>query len=298
MPVILLAVSFITFALGTYGPGDPVQVLLGQHTNPEVVERIRHQRGLDSPFIEQYLSYVWNALQGDFGESYKYRGEAVSDVIAQKVWVSSQLGFVAIVIAMGIGIPLGLLAAMKHGTWADTAVVGMTLIGVSVPSFVLGPILLWILVSRMHLLPAAGWNGIFDSRIIMPAIVLGLGPIAGITRQMRAAVLEVISQDFVRTARSKGLAESVVMVRHILRNALIPVFTLAGLMLGGVVEGAFITETIFGIPGIGRLAVDSITARDYPIIMALTLLVAVCYIVANLAVDIGYTFLDPRIRTN
>ncbi|MDO8670147.1 MAG: ABC transporter permease, partial [Dehalococcoidia bacterium] len=213
-------------------------------------------------------------------------------------WVSSQLGFVALVIAVVLGIPLGLLAAFKHGTWADSAVVGATLVGLSIPSFIAAPILLWALVSNLHLLPSAGWNGIFDLRLIMPALVLGIPPVAVITRQTRAAMLEVITQDYVRTARSKGLPERAVLFRHVLRNALIPVFTLIGLSMGGLVEGAFITETIFGIPGIGRLGFESITARDYPVIMALTLLVAVAYIFASLAVDIGYTFLDPRIRTD
>ncbi|MBI2863822.1 MAG: ABC transporter permease [Chloroflexi bacterium] len=298
LPLVLLVVSFITYGLGFYGPGDPVEILLGQRTNPEVVERIRHEKGLDRPFIVQYGDFVWNALQGEFGESYKYRGQAVNELIAEKVWVSSQLGFVALVIAVVLGIPLGLLAAFKHGTWADTAVVGATLIFISVPSFIVAPILLWTLVSSLHLLPSAGWNGIFDLRLVMPALVMGIPPVAVITRQTRAAVLEVVAQDYVRTARSKGLYERVVVLRHILRNALIPVFTLIGLSMGGLVEGAFITETIFGIPGIGRLGFESITSRDYPVIMALTLLVATTYVLASLAVDIGYTFLDPRVRTD
>jgi len=269
---------------------------MGQHSNPEVVARIRHERGLDRPFFEQYFRYVWRALHGDFGQSYKFQGQPVASVISRKVWVSAQLGLVALGISIVIGIPLGLLAAVKQGTWPDTAIVSVTLVGVSLPVFVTAPALLFLLAYKLHLLPSYGWGGIFDARIIMPALVLGIPPVAGLTRLMRASTLDVVGQDYVRTARAKGLLERTVLSRHVGRNAILPVFTVIGLSLATLVEGAFITETFFGIPGIGRLAVDSMFARDYPVIMALTLLVAVAYIIANLVVDIGYTFLDPRIR--
>ena len=295
-PVLLIAVSFFTFALGHYGPGDPVQVLMGQHSNPEVVARIRHERGLDRPFFEQYLRYVWKALHGDFGESYKFQGQSVGELIPRKVLVSAQLGLAALAFSIVVGIPLGLLAAVKQGTWLDTAIVSATLLGVSSPVFVTAPALLFLLAYKLHLLPSYGWGGFFDARIIMPTLVLGIPPVAGLTRLMRASTLDVIGQDYVRTARAKGLWERTVLSRHVARNSILPVFTVIGLSLATLVEGAFITETFFGIPGIGRLTVDSLFARDYPVIMALTLLVAVAYIIANLVVDIGYTFLDPRIR--
>jgi len=295
-PVLLLAVSFFTFALGHYGPGDPVQVLMGQHANPEVVARIRHERGLDRPFLEQYLRYVWKALHGDFGESYNFQGQSVGELIPRKVWTSAQLGLAAFLISIVGGIPLGLLAAAKQGTWPDTAIVSATLLGVSSPVFVTAPALLFLIAYKLHLLPSYGWGGFFDARIIMPALVLGIPSIAGLTRLMRASTLDVIGQDYVRTARAKGLRERTVLGRHVARNAILPVFTVIGLSLATLVEGAFITETFFGIPGIGRLTVDSLFARDYPVIMALTLMVAVAYVIANLGVDIGYTFLDPRIR--
>ncbi len=295
-PVLILAVSFFTFALGHYGPGDPVQVLMGQHSNPEVVARIRHERGLDRPFLEQYLRYMWGALHGDFGESYKFQGQSVGELIPRKVWVSAQLGFAALAISIAVGIPLGLLAAVKQGSWLDTGIVSVTLVGVSSPVFVTAPALLFLLAYKLHFLPSYGWGGLFDARIIMPAFVLGIPPIAGLTRLMRASTLDVVGQDYVRTARAKGLLERTVLSRHVARNAILPVFTVIGLSLATLVEGAFITETFFGIPGIGRLTVDSLFARDYPVIMALTLLVAVAYVIANLAVDIGYTVLDPRIR--
>jgi len=296
LPILLLAVSLTTFALGLYGPGDPVQVLLGQHTNPEVVARIRNERGLDRPFLVQYADYVWKDLHGDFGESYKYRGQPIGRLIGKRIMVTIQLNLVSLMLAVAIGIPLGVGAALRRNTWLDRLVILFTVGGISAPTFVVAPILMWLFARQLRILPAGGWEGIFSRRIIMPVIVLSLGPIAVLTRQTRASMLEVIRQDYIRTARAKGLTEWMVVIGHALRNALIPISTIVGLMLAGLVEGAFITETLFGIPGIGSLGVEALFARDYPLIMALTLIVAVAYILANLLVDIGYTFLDPRIR--
>lgn len=296
MPVLLVAVSVITFALGQYGPGDPVEVLMGQHNNPDVVERIRHERGLDQPFFEQYANYVWNALHGDFGESYKYRGETVTSLLLGRIFVSAQLALVALLISVGVGVPLGLLAALRQGTWMDLSVVSGALLFYATPAFITAPIFLYGLAYNMHLLPSSGWGGILDMRIIMPALVMGLPGVAVLVRLMRASTMDVIGQDYVRTAEAKGLGRGVVVFRHICRNALLPIFTVVGMSLAGLVEGAFITETFFGIPGVGRLTVDSLFARDYPIIMAMGLIVAIAYIMSNLIVDIGYTFLDPRIR--
>jgi len=296
LPVILLVVSFVTFVLGQYGPGDPVQVLLGRRTNPDVVARIRHERGLDRPLMEQYVGYMGGVLRGDFGESFQYQGQPVGSLIFGKIGVSVQLGFAAMLIAVVAGVPLGLLAAVKQGSWLDTALVSATLFFYSMPVFITAPVLIIVLALNLHLVPVSGWGGLFDARIFMPALVLGIPSIAGLTRIMRASTLEVLSQDYVRTARAKGLTELIVMRRHVARNALIPIATVIGLSLAGLVEGAFITETLFGIPGIGRLAVDSLFARDYPVIMALTLIVALAFVIANLAVDVTYAVLDPRIR--
>jgi len=296
LPILLVAISMITFALGLYGPGDPVLVMLGQHANPEAAARVRHELGLDRPFLVQYADYVWKALHGDFGESLKYRGQPVGRLIAQRLWVSAQLNMAVLAIGIVVGIPLGIIAALRRNTWLDYLVVSLTIGGISLPTFVIAPILMWLLARQFRLLPSGGWEGIFSSRIIMPAMVLSTGPIAVFARQTRASMLEVIQQDYVRTARAKGLTERTVILGHVLRNALIPLFTIFGLMLGGLVTGTFITETIFGIPGIGRLALDAFFSRDYPVIMAGTLVVAIAYISANLLVDVGYSFIDPRIR--
>lgn len=295
-PVVLFTVTFSTFVLGNYGPGDPVQVLMGQHNNPEVVERIRKEKGLDRPFYIQYADYVRGVLRGDLGESFKYSGEPVRDLLLRKIGVSVQLGLVAMFISLAVGLSFGLMTALNQGKWIDPAAVSTALFLSSVPVFILVPILVLVFSRWLHLLPSYGWGGVLDAKIIMPAMVLSLGPVGGLTRLMRASTLEVIGQDYVRTAYSKGLAEGKILRDHIARNAILPIFTVVGMSLATLVEGAFITETLFGIPGVGRLAVESFFARDYPVIMAFGLIVAISYFVANLLVDIGYAFIDPRIR--
>lgn len=296
VPVVLLVVSFVTFALGNYGPGDPVSVLAGQHRDPEVIARIKEHRGLDDPFFVQYGRYVWNAAQGDLGESFTFRGEPVSSLIAGKIWVSAQLGLAAMIVSVVGGVPLGLIAALNQGRWVDPVIVATTLFFVSIPVLVTAPILALIFVVWLDVLPSGGWGGFFDMRILMPALVMGVPGIAVLTRLMRASTLDVLGQDYIRTARAKGLREWTVRRRHIARNSIIPIVTVVGLSLGDLVTGAFITEQLYGIPGIGRLAVDSIFNRDYPVIMALVLLIAVSFVLANLLVDVFYAFLDPRIK--
>ena len=296
VPFLLLIVTFITFALGRFGPGDPVQVLMGQYSNPEAVQRIRQQRGLDDNVFAQYSRYVRDIFRGDFGESFKYRGRTVAELIQKRIRVSVQLGLAALIISLGLGIPLGLFAALKQGTWLDTAVVTLALLGQSLPVFLTAPSLLLIFALWLKVLPTHGWGGIFDTRIILPAIVIGVPGVAIVTRLTRASTLDVISQDYVRTARAKGLTELLVRRRHILRNALVPVWTNVGFSMAGLVSGAVIVETFFGIPGMGLLAVESLFARDYPVIMALTLVGTTVFVLANLIVDLTYPLLDPRIR--
>ena len=295
-PILLLIVALITFLLGTYGPGDPIEILQGQYNNPEVVERIREQRGLDRNVFVQYGIYVKNVLQGDLGESFKYRDRTVAELIGKRIWVSAQLGLAASIISLALGIPLGLYTAMKQGTWIDVTTVSITLFFMSLPVFITAPVLLLTFGLWMGILPIQGWGGFFDTRVVMPALVLGIPGVAVMTRLTRASTLDVLSQDYVRTARAKGLGEFLVRRRHILRNSLIPVFTVVGLSLATLVEGSFITEAYFGIPGIGSLAIESFFSRDYPVITALVLIIAAAFVVANLIVDIGYRFLDPRIR--
>ncbi len=296
LPFLLLIVSLVTVALGTYGPGDPVEVRLGTRANPETVARLRQQMGLERPFFVQWGDYVRKAVKGDFGESYTFRGQTVSGLVAKKIWVSAQLTFAAMFIGIGLGIPLGLLAALKQGTWLDGALVSFALFFNATPVFITAPVLIILFALKLHLVPTGGWDGLFSTQIIMPALVMGLPGIAGLARMTRASALEVLGQDYIRTARAKGLTEFTIQVRHVLRNALIPVITILGLSLAGLVEGAFITETIFGIPGIGRLAVESIGQRDYPVIMALTLIPACALVMAVLISDILYAVVDPRIR--
>ncbi len=296
LPFLLLIISLITFALGLYGPGDPVLVMMGQHANPEAADRVRHELGLDRPFIVQYADYVWNALHGDFGESLKYRGQPVGRLMAKRLTVTVQFNVVVMAVGLAVGIPLGILAALNRNNAIDYLIVSLTVAGISLPVFAIAPMVMWFLAVRLHLLPSGGWEGIFSRRIIMPTLVLSIGPAAVFVRQTRANVLEVLDQDFVRTARAKGLREYTVIAVHALRNALIPLFTIFGLMLGGLVGGGIITERIFGIPGIGNLVWDAFGARDYPVIMAYTLLVAMAYTLANLFVDVCYRFVDPRIR--
>jgi len=296
LPVILLIVSFITFALGRFGPGDPVEVLMGQYADPEVVERIREQRGFNDHIFIQYGRYIKNISRGDFGESFKYRGRTVSELLRKKMWVSAQLNIAALFLSVSIGIPLGLFSALKQGTIWDTGTVAFTLLGQSIPVFLTAPLVLIVFALKLDILPTHGWGGLFDTHVILPAVVMGVPGIAIITRLTRASTMEVISQDYIRTARAKGLSEFTVQRRHVLRNAMIPVITMLGFSLAGIAFTSFIVERFFGIPGIGNLFIESIFARDFPIINAVIIIGTTMFVLANLIVDLIYPWLDPRIR--
>ncbi len=296
LPAILLIVSFITFALGRFGPGDPVEVLMGQYADPVVVERIRQQRGFNDNIFVQYGRYVKNVVQGEFGESFKYRGRTVSELLKKKMWVSAQLNLAALFLSVSLGVPLGLFAALRQGTFWDTGTVAFTLLGQSIPVFLTAPVVLLVFALKLDILPTHGWGGLFDTRVILPAIVMGVPGIAIITRLTRASTLEVIGQDYIRTARSKGLSELTIQRRHVLRNAMIPVITMLGFSLAGLAFTSFIVERFFGIPGIGNLFIESIFARDFPIINAVIIIGTSMFVIANLMVDLIYPWLDPRIR--
>lgn len=296
LPVILLIVSFITFALGRFGPGDPVEILMGQYNDEQVIERIREQRGFNDPILVQYGRYIKDVVRGDFGESFKYRGRTVSELLKKKMWVSAQLNIAAISLSLVVGIPLGLFAALRQGTLWDTGTVAFTLLGQSIPVFLTAPVVLLVFALKLDILPTHGWGGLFDTRVILPAVVMGVPGIAIITRLTRASTLEVISQDYIRTARAKGLSEFTVQRRHVLRNAMIPVITMLGFSLAGIAFTSFIVERFFGIPGIGNLFIESIFARDFPIINAVIIIGTTMFVAANLIVDMIYPWLDPRIR--
>ena len=296
LPVILLIVSFITFALGRFGPGDPVEILMGQYNDEQVIERIREQRGFNDPIFVQYGRYIKDVVRGDFGESFKYRGRTVSELLKKKMWVSAQLNIAAISLSLVVGIPLGLFAALRQGTLWDTGTVAFTLLGQSIPVFLTAPVVLLVFALKLDILPTHGWGGLFDPRVILPAVVMGVPGIAIITRLTRASTLEVISQDYIRTARAKGLSEFTVQRRHVLRNAMIPVITMLGFSLAGIAFTSFIVERFFGIPGIGNLFIESIFARDFPIINAVIIIGTTMFVAANLIVDLIYPWLDPRIR--
>ena len=296
LPVMMLAVSLVTFILGMYGPGDPVRVMLGARYDEEVAHRIREDLGLNRPFHVQYGDYMWGFVQGDFGESFRYRGQPVRDLIVPKMWVSAQLSIAAMAISLSLGLPLGFYIAHKQGRWQDPAAVTIALVLMSIPVMVTVPALLWVGCLKTDLTPCSGWNGIFDVRIVIPAITMGIPGVAGLMRLMRASTLDIMGQDFVRTARSKGLNTITVDSRHVFRNAMIPIVTVLAFSLAGLIGGAFITERIMGIPGIGSFAVESIFNRDYPVIMAITLIGAIAFVMANLLADVAYAFIDPRIR--
>ena len=296
-PFVLFAVSFVAFVVTRLGPGDPISVAAGQFRDPAAFERVRAARGLDKPIVEQYAIYIKNLLtEGDLGESYRFRGTPVSEIIFPKMWVSAQLGFVALLITFGFGVPVGVLAALRQGTWMDPASISAFLFFQSVPVLVTVPVMLLVFVLKLGWFPAGGWDGIFSKNIVIPALALSLPGVAGVARLTRATTLAVLVEDYVRTARAKGLHEFTVISRHVVRNALLPLTTVIGLSLVTLLEGAFFAETLLGIPGIGRLAFESVTGRDYDVILGLTLVLATAFITANIVIDIGYTFIDPRVR--
>ena len=297
LPFLLLIVTFITFVLLRVGPGDPVQVWQGQNQNEEARARVRAELGLDAPVVVQYLRYVEGIVTRlDFGESFQYRNTSVRELLAKRIPVSFQLNLAAIIITLGVGIPVGLFAALRQGTGWDNVVVAVALAFQSLPVFITAPLLLLVFALRLDWLPTSGWDGFFSPKIIMPAVVMGVPGIAIVVRLVRASVLDVLGQDYIRTARAKGLNERVVRYRHILRNAMIPVVTSFGFTIAGLAGGTFIVEIYFGIPGVGLFSIESLFARDYPVVMAFAIISTALFMLANLVVDLMYPLLDPRIR--
>ncbi|QQA42464.1 ABC transporter permease [Pelagovum pacificum] len=293
--LILLAV----YALAFYGAGDPIKLIFERAPgdvayDPERIEAIRERAGLNDPFLEQFGRYVLNVVQGDFGNSL-ISGRSVTTMIKSAAPVSMQLGILAIALTALVAIPLGLIAGLNQNTHLDYWILGSALFLWAIPAYVAGPIMMVLLIL---LLPDAqipyGWGGILDTRIILPLIVLAFQPIALIVRQTRAAVIEIMGEDFVRTARAKGITERQVAMRHILRPILTPVITQLGLIMITLVNGAIFVELVFGLPGLGRMTVQALTSSDYPVILAVTLIASFLVMAANLMVDLAYPLLDPR----
>jgi peptide/nickel transport system permease protein len=292
----MLVIAFIVFVLGIYGPGDPIEVMLGNNYTEELANSLREKKGLNDPVFIQYARYVTNSLKGDFGESYKYPGKSVSELLAPKLVVSGKLFLISIFISTFIGIPLGFYSAIKQGTIFDPLVVSFTLVVYAMPVFLTAPLLIIIFALNLGWVPVSGWGGFWDVRVVLPAITIGLPGVAVITRLMRASTLDVLGQEFITFAKAKGVSYRDVIIKHVGKNAIIPVVTVLGLSFSGLLGGALIVELIFGIPGVSRFALDAIFSRDYPIIMALTLIGTASLVVANLIVDLLYVLLDPRIR--
>jgi ABC-type dipeptide/oligopeptide/nickel transport system permease component len=295
---VLFSLSFLTFVIGRLVPGDPIQVLMGPRRDPETYARLRHLYGLDQPLLQQYATYVAGLLRGDFGLSFRYEGRPVRDIIAQGVGISLGVGGLALLVSVLAGVPLGVIAALRPDTWLDRIIIGSMLALYAVPSFVLIPII-WTINLALYRaglpsLPQAGWGT--PAHLVLPVLVLAAANVGYIARLTRSAMLEVLRDDYVRTARAKGLPERLVVTRHVLRNALLPVLTLLGPATAFLVTGAFVVENLFNIPGLGRISVEAIGQRDYPVIQGTTIILGVAVVVMNTVTDILYSVFDPRIK--
>ncbi|HLF79612.1 MAG TPA: ABC transporter permease [Dehalococcoidia bacterium] len=314
VPPVLLIVSFFTFALVRLGPGDPILVAAGQFRDPEAFERIRAARGLDKPLYEQYFIYLKNVVtKGQLGESFRFKGVDVSEIVFPAIWRSAQYNTIALAITLGVGIPLGVYAARNQGTWRDPTAISIFLLLESIPAVIMVQLILLVFALELGILPASGWPrdcplvlpglprnyeciGVASREAIIPIIALSLGGVAGWARFTRAFTLDVMKEDYVRTARSKGISEMAVMTRHVLRNAMLPLTTMLGFAFLGLFTGSFFVETLTGIPGYGRLTLEAVNGRDYDLLLAITTIGATLFLVMTIVIDIAYTFIDPRIR--
>jgi len=291
---VLIGISVLTFLMLHLVPGDPVLIFAGDKPlTEERAAQIRHQLGLDRPLWVQYWDYASHALRGDLGVGLRSQ-RPVLDSIVEALPSTLELTFAALLVAAIVGVILGIIAAVAHSTWLDTAAMSFALLGVSVPVFYSSLLLILFFSFRLGWFPATGQGGL--ERLVLPATALGLASAAALARLVRSSMLEVLSQEYIVTARAKGLARGAVIMRHALKNALIPTVTMLGLQLGALLGGAVVTETIFSRPGLGRLAIDAIAGRDFPLIQGTVLFAAVTYVLVNLVVDVLYAAIDPRIR--
>ena len=312
VPPTLFAVLLITFALTQAAPGDPVRIITGSRTpDPEVAQAIREEFGLDGSFVERFSDYTWNLVtEGDLGPSYFFRSpqRSVQELLGDRIWISTQLGLIAFALVFLLGIPIGIFAALHRGTWKDPFSIGAVMLFDAIPVVVFIPILTWLLVFVLDDVLRNIFFGLggFDvpsvwisgnaASYIIPVTALTLPGLAGTARFVRTSVLHVMNEDYVRTATAKGLTPRVVLWRHILRNAMLPLSTVIGLSIVGVVTGAILTETLYGVPGVGSFIFRSIGQRDFNVLLGFTLLVATLFVLVNLVTDVVYIFIDPRIR--
>jgi ABC-type dipeptide/oligopeptide/nickel transport system permease component len=290
---VLLGIVTLVFSLIHFVPGDPVQIMLGEGAQANDVESLRHRLGLDRPIFEQYRTYLKNLIRGDLGVSFRF-GEPVGQIISARYPATLELAILSLVVGLTIAIPAGVLAATGPGTWFDRGITTLTLLGISLPNFALGPMVIILFSLVLGWLPVSGRSG--PASYILPSVTLGLSLSAILTRMVRASIIEELQEDYVRTARAKGLSEIKVLLKHALKNGFIPVVTVIGLQFGTLLAGAIITESIFSWPGLGRLTVQAINSRDYPLVQGCILTIALTYVLVNLLTDVTYGLLDPRIK--
>ncbi len=298
---VLLIVAVLVFLLLRLTPGDPAAIIAGDAASPENIAKIRENFGLDKPLPVQFGIWFGNLMRGDLGESYFFKIK-VAALIGQRIEPTLALSLCTIVIAVAVAVPLGVLAAWKQGGWLDRALMGFSVMGFSIPVFVLGYLLIWLVSLKLGWLPVQGYQRLeggflpFIRHLILPSITLSVIYIALIARVTRAAVQDVLSEDYIRTARAKGLPEIRVLISHALANAAVPIITVIGIGIALLIGGVVVTESVYGIPGLGRLTVDAVLARDFPTIQGVILFFSFVYVLINLLVDISYLFFDPRIR--
>ncbi|HWV82381.1 MAG TPA: ABC transporter permease [Hyphomicrobiaceae bacterium] len=298
---VLAIVAVLVFLMLRLTPSDPAAIIAGDYASPEQIEGIRERLGLNEPILKQFFIWVSGVLRGDFGESFFYKKQ-VAELIGERLEPTLSLSLLTILLVVLVAVPLGVIAAHNHGTWIDRFVMGFSVLGFSIPVFVVGYILIYVFAVTLDWLPVQGYQRISEGiggwllRLILPAMTLSVVFIAFIARMTRTSVLEVLNEDYIRTARAKGQTEIKVLVRHALANAAVPILTIIGLTVAILIGGVVVTESVYTLPGLGLLTVDAVLARDYPTIQAVILLFSFAYVLINLLVDVAYTFLDPRIR--
>lgn len=298
---VLLTVALLVFFMLRLTPGDPAAIIAGDNSTPQQVAEIRERLGLDEPIPTQLAIWFGRLLQGDLGESFFFK-KSVAELIGQRIGPTLALATVTLAITLIVAIPLGVLAAYRQGRWLDRLVMGFSVLGFSIPVFVLGYLLIYVFSVRLDLFPVQGYRSLangfwpFLYHLILPAVTLSVIYIALIARITRASVIDVLNEDYIRTARAKGLTDRAVLLHHALRTAAVPIVTVVGIGIALLIGGVVVTESVYNIPGLGRLTVDAVLARDFPVIQAVILVFSFIYVLINLAIDISYSLLDPRIR--